>query len=73
MYSLWPYHPVHTLSRLNYMYRDKEKFFDDVIENKKEIDIYIHNMILCNENLHIENNARRKYTKIFIVTVFGCH
>lgn len=55
------------------MYRDKEKFFDDVIENKKEIDIYIHNMILCNENLHIENNARRKYTKIFIVTVFGCH
>lgn len=54
------------------MYRDKEKFFD-VTENKKEIEIYIHNMILCNENLHIENNARRKYTKIFIANVFRCH
>lgn len=50
----------------------KEKFFD-VIENKKEIEIYIHNMTLCNENLHIENNARRKYTKIFIANVFRCH
>ena len=52
------------------MYRDKEKFFD-VIENKKEIEIYIHNMILCNENLHIENNARRKYTKILTVIASG--